>query len=137
MSDKYDVSNVILLATVGSVVSVFLIWGFSTSIAPLYVFSIMYGVFGGGFSSCWAAIVKKVQSKDPRAESGLVFGLFAAGRGIGSIACGPLTNALLSGGKDWNAGAAFGTGYGLLIVFTGITALLGGIPSVGKGLKFY
>lgn len=127
----------ILLATVGSVVSIFLIWGFSTSIAPLYIFSIVYGIFGGGFSSCWAAIVKKVQSKEPRAESGLVFGLFAAGRGIGCIACGPLTSALLSGGEHWDAGAAYGTGYGLLIVFTGTTALLAGIPYVGKGLKFY
>lgn len=117
--------------------SIFLIWGFSTSIAPLYVFSIIYGVFGGGFSSCWATMVTKVQSKDPRAESGLVFGLFAAGRGIGCIASGPLTTALLRGGKDWDAGAAYGMGYGLLIVFTGVTALFGAFPGVGKGLKLY
>ena len=82
-------------------------------------------------------MVKKVQNKEPRAESGLVFGLFAAGRGIGCIACGPLSGALLSGGENWDAGAAYGVGYGLLIVFTGVTALLGGISSVGKGLKFY
>lgn len=137
LTDKYDVTNVILAATIGSVVSVFLIWGFSTSIAPLYVFSIVYGVFGGGFSSCWAAIVKRVQSKDPRADSSLVFCLLAAGRGIGSIACGPLTDALMRGGKDWDAAAAYGMGYGLLIIFTAITALLGAIPCVGRGMKFY
>ncbi|KAL8654926.1 MAG: hypothetical protein Q9210_001201 [Variospora velana] len=137
LSDKYDVTNVILLASGGSVLSIFLIWGFSTSIAPLYVFSIMYGVFGGGFSSCWATMVVKVQSKDLRAESGLVFGLFAAGRGIGCIASGPLTTALLKGGQNWDAGAAYGMGYGLLIVFTGVTALLGAFPGVGKGLKLY
>lgn len=126
-----------VLASVGSVISIFLIWGFSTSIAPLYVFSIIYGVFGGGFSSCWATMVKRVQKKDSRAEMGLVFGAFAAARGIGCIASGPLTSALLKGGKDWNAGAAYGTGYGLLIVFTGVTALLGGFPGIGKGLKLY
>ncbi|KAL8634184.1 hypothetical protein Q9189_000103 [Teloschistes chrysophthalmus] len=137
LSDKYDVINVMVLASVGSVISIFLIWGFSTSIAPLYVFSIIYGVFGGGFSSCWATMVKRVQKKDSRAEMGLVFGAFAAARGIGCIASGPLTSALLKGGKDWNAGAAYGTGYGLLIVFTGVTALLGGFPGIGKGLKLY
>ncbi|KAL9586794.1 MAG: hypothetical protein Q9212_000680 [Teloschistes hypoglaucus] len=137
LSDKYDVINVMVFASIGSVISIFLIWGFSTSIAPLYVFSIIYGVFGGGFSSCWASMVKRVQSKDSRAEMGLVFGAFAAARGIGCIASGPLTSALLKGGKDWNAGAAYGTGYGLLIVFTGVTALLGCFPGIGKGLKLY
>ncbi|KAL8810043.1 MAG: hypothetical protein Q9200_002899 [Gallowayella weberi] len=137
LSDKYDVINVMVLASCGSVISIFLIWGFSTSMAPLYVFSIIYGVFGGGFSSCWATMVKRVQKKDSRAEMGLVFGAFAAGRGIGCIASGPLTTALLKGGKDWDAGAAYGTGYGLLIVFTGVTALLGGFPGIGKALKLY
>ncbi|KAL9012137.1 MAG: hypothetical protein Q9173_003068 [Seirophora scorigena] len=123
----YDDINVILHASSGSMLSMFLIWGTSTSIAPLYVFSILYGVFGGGFSNCWATMVTNVQSKDLRL-SGLAFGLFAAGRGIGSIASGPLTTALLRGGKDWDAGAAYGMGYGLLIVFTGVTALFGAFP---------
>ncbi|KAG6988916.1 hypothetical protein G7Y79_00068g096150 [Physcia stellaris] len=120
-SDKYDVTNVIIVSTI----SIFLIWGFSSSIAPLYVFSILYGLFGGGFSSCWAAIVREVRSRDPRAEQTVVFGLLAAGRGIGCVVCGPLSNELLKGGKGWDAAAAYGTGYGLLIVFTGVTAMLG------------
>ncbi|KAL8680718.1 MAG: hypothetical protein Q9186_003117 [Xanthomendoza sp. 1 TL-2023] len=137
LSDKYDVTYVMVLASIGSVISIFLIWGFSTTMAPLYIFSIIYGLFGGGFSSCWATMVKKVQKQDPGAETGLVFGAFAAGRGIGCIASGPLASALLKGGEGWKAGAAYGTGYGLLIVFTGVTALVGGFPGVGKGLKLY
>jgi hypothetical protein len=33
------------LSTVGSSIGVFLIWGFSMSLAPLFVFSIVYGLF--------------------------------------------------------------------------------------------
>lgn len=136
-SDKYDVTNVIIVSAIGSTISIFLIWGFSSSIAPLYIFSILYGLFGGGFSSCWAAIVREVRSRDPRAEQTVVFGLLAAGRGIGCVVCGPLSSVLLKGGKGWDAAAAYGTGYGLLIVFTGVTAMLGGVAGVGKGLRFY
>lgn len=130
-------TTVIVVSAIGSTISIFLVWGFSSSMAPLYIFSIVYGLLGGGFSSCWAAIVRDVRARDPRAEQPLVFGLLAAGRGFGCVICGPLSDVLLKGGKGWHAAAAYGTGYGLLIVFTGITAILGGVPGVGKKMKLY
>ena len=136
-SDKYDVTSVIVTSSIGSTISIFLVWGFSSSIAPLYIFSIIYGLFGGGYSSCWAAIVREVRVRDPRADQTLIFGLLAAGRGVGCVISGPLSTLLLKSGKDWHATAAYGTGYGLLIVFTGITALLGGVAGVGKKMKLY
>ena len=74
--------------------------------------------------------MKKV---DDRAEAGLVFGLLAAGRGIGSVVSGPLSEALLSE-RPWveDAMLGYGTGYGGLIVFTGISAMLGGMSWVGR-----
>lgn len=58
----------------------------------------------------------------------MVLSFLAAGRGVGSVTSGPLSNLLL-GPKPWKgeAGWAYGTGYGLLIVFTGVTAVLGGV----------
>lgn len=80
-----------------------------------------------------------VKKKAPGAEHGLVFGLLAAGRGIGCVTSGPLSDALLNG-QPWTTegiGAAYGTGYGPLIVFTGGTALFGGIGYLAKRLRWY
>lgn len=59
--------------------------------------------------------------------------MLAAGRGIGAVCSGPLSEALLRDGPWKGEGAlGYGTGYGGLIVFTGITALCGGLSFVGK-----
>ena len=81
--------------------------------------------------------MREVRVRDPRADQTLIFGLLAAGRGIGCVISGPLSDVLLKSGNGWHATAAYGTGYGLLIIFTGITALLGGVAGVGKKLKLY
>ena len=77
--------------------------------------------------------MKEVMRADDRAESGLVLGWLAAGRGIGSVISGPLSEALLSE-RPWvgNALFGYGTGYGALIVFTGVSAMLGGTSWVGR-----
>ena len=64
---------------------------------------------------------KREGSVDP----GMVFACLAAGRGIGNVACGPLSEALVRS-KIWmgEAGGAYGSGYGSLVVFTGLTAML-------------
>lgn len=84
------------------------------------------------------AIVGEVRKRDPRAEHGLVFGILAAGRGLGCVTSGPLTDALLKG-RPWagDAAAAYGSGYGPLVVFTGVTALFGGISYLAKRLRWY
>jgi hypothetical protein len=58
----------------------------------------------------------------------MVLAVLAAGRGIGSVLSGPLSQALV-GSMPWKGEAfgAYGTGYGPLILFTGITATLTGI----------
>lgn len=65
----------------------------------------------------------------------MIFGLLAAGRGIGSVLSGPLSEALLQG-KPWAGDASLGyrTGYGGLIVFTGFSAALGSVSWVGRRL---
>ena len=68
-----------------------------------------------------------------RTEAGLVFGLLSAGRGIGSGLSVPLSEVLLSE-QPWVGIAMleYGTGHGGLIVFTGVSAMLGGMIWVAR-----
>lgn len=123
--DKYHVANCILVSAIGSGVGAFLIWGFATSLIPLYIFCIIYGAFAGCQASAWSAIIRDTKKKREGADSGMVFACLSAGKGIGNLCSGPLSEALLHAG-NWSAGMAYGSGYGALITFTGVTALLGG-----------
>lgn len=131
--DKYHVTTCILLSTIGSTAGVFLFWGLSASLPLLYLFCVVYGLFAGSFSSTWPGIMKEVQKKRSRADPGMVFAWLAAGRGIGNVVSGPLSETLLKG-KPWLGQAAlgYGSGYGGVIVFTGVTAMLGGVSFVGR-----
>lgn len=133
LSDRLHITTVILISTIGATISVFLLWGFSTSLPLLCIFSLVYGLFAGGFTSTYTGSIQAVKRADDRAEAGLIFGLLAAGRGIGSIVSGPLSEALLSE-RPWAGDAilGYGTGYGALIVFTGVSAMLGGMSWVGR-----
>ncbi|KAF2802759.1 MFS general substrate transporter [Mytilinidion resinicola] len=131
--DKWHVTTCILISTIGSTISVFIIWGFSVSLAPLYIFSLVYGLFAGSFTSTWPGIMREVQKKKERADPSMIFACLAAGRGVGNVASGPLSEVLIRG-MPWRGDVAFGygSGYGTLIVFTGITAFFGGASIFGR-----
>jgi MFS family permease len=130
-TDKFHVVHCLLVSAIGSAVGVFLLWGFSTSLALLYAFCIVYGAFAGCQSSAWSAIVRDTQEKRTGADSGMVWACLSAGKGVGNLCSGPLSEALLHAG-NWNAGLAYGSGYGALIAFTGATALFSGWSFVAK-----
>ena len=134
--DKMEVTSVILISSIGTTISVFIFWGLGISLPLLCVFALLYGIFGGGFTSTYTGMIRAVQRRTPSAETGMVFSLLAAGRGIGAVVSGPVGESLLNG-LPWKDGAAlgYGTGYGGLIVFTGVTALCGGLSFVGKRAK--
>ncbi|OOF99568.1 hypothetical protein ASPCADRAFT_160540 [Aspergillus carbonarius ITEM 5010] len=125
--DKLDVTTCIVISTLGSTLGVFLLWGFSLSLPPLFIFAIVYGLFAGSYTSTWPGVMRDVVKREASAESSMVFACLAAGRGIGNIVSGPLSGALLAG-RPWkgDAGYGFGSGFGSLIVFTGVTGVLGG-----------
>lgn len=128
LGDHLRVTTVILISTVGSALAVFLFWGFSSQTALLAVFSITYGFFAGGFSSTWSGVLSELKAQSPAVDTGFIFGLLAGGRGIGNVISGPLSVALLTGDgwasndKKWGYSGQFGG----IIVFTGVTAVLGG-----------
>ena len=133
MIDKMHVTNVILISTVGASLSVFLGWGLSASMPLLCIFALVYGLFAGGFTSTYTGCIKEIQKRSQGAEAGLIFGLLSAGRGIGSVAAGPLSEALFrSKPLEGHATLGYGSGYGAMILFTGISATLGGVSWVGR-----
>jgi MFS family permease len=131
LCDHLQVTTVISISTIGSVLSVFLFWGFATKLPLLFLFAATYGFFAGSFSAIWSGMMKEVQRVSRDAKMGTLMGLFAAGRGIGAVLSGPVSEILLRkdslNGNDDGEGAKFGyqTKYGVLIVFTGVSALFG------------
>lgn len=129
--DRWRIGNVILLLTAGATLAVALLWGFGNSAALILVFALLYGVFAGSYTTTWPGVVKEVLSKDQTAEANTIFCLLVAGRGIGNIVSGPLSQALLHGSsltKDFAYG--YGSMYGTLIVFAASTTFLGGLGPI-------
>lgn len=131
--DRYHVTTAINFCAVGTVMSVFLFWSFAVYKPVLYIFAILYGLFAGGFSATWSGCAIPLRRQYPAVETGMIIALFSAGKGIGSVISGPLSGLLVKsdGWKD-QAGYAYGSGYGSLILFSGITAAFAGIGWVGK-----
>lgn len=136
--DRFHVSVAILTCTIGQMISVFIFWGLTSSQAMLYIFAILFGCFGGAFSCTWSGCANAIQrfEKNGNVDVSIVVALMAAGKGIGAVISGPLSERLLSL-DTWKgqAGFAYGSGYGLLVVFTGVSATLGGTAWIGRLLR--
>ncbi|KAI0102072.1 major facilitator superfamily domain-containing protein [Nemania sp. FL0031] len=139
--DKLHVTTCIILSTIGATLSVLVIWGLSSSLGLLYFFCIAYGLFAGSFTSAWPGIMRDMTQKAQNSSKGpvdpnMVFGFLCAGRGVGNVIAGPLSESLIRGApwKGETAAYGYGSGYGSLIVFTGVTALLGGASFVWRRL---
>lgn len=127
MSDRYHPTTAMLVSSIGTVVAIFIFWSFAIHEALFFLFAIFYGVFAGGFSSTWAGCAKPLRQRYPGTETGMVIAIFSAGKGVGSVISGPLSETLVAA-DQWRdkAAFAFGSGYGLIFVFTGVTAAFTG-----------
>ena len=133
--DRYHVTNCLFVCAVGSSMAVSLLWGLSTSLAPLYVFCLFYGAFSGSSASSWSAIIRETKHKYRSADSGMIFGCLSLVKGVANLCSGPLSETLLHAGGR-RAGIAYGGEYGALIVFAGTTALLGGWSIAARRLRW-
>lgn len=81
--------------------------------------------------------MRDVVRKKSSADSSMVFACLAAGRGIGNLISGPLSDALVKG-LPWEGGPkyGYGSGYGTLIVFTGVTGFVGGGSYIARRLSW-
>lgn len=126
--DRWRVRNVIGLLTAGATFAVALGWGLGNSSAVVLIFSLLYGFFAGSYTTTWPGVVKEVLRKDQTAEANTIFCLLVAGRGLGNIICGPISQSLVHGkGLTQDFGYGYGSLYGTLIVFAASTSLLGGL----------
>lgn len=135
--DHFHVSTAILISTIGQMIALFVCWGLSTDQPMLYVFCLLWGVTGAGYSATWSGCAAAMQKKQQSSsiDTGLVIALLASGKGIGAVISGPLSEKLLQEGGKWHAGYAYGSGYGILIVFSGVSATLGGTAFIGRLLR--
>lgn len=147
LADKIQTTSCLMISTVGAALGIFLLWGFANSLATLYAFCVVYGLFAGSFVSSYSCITRDVVSAaqdrhSRRYQDGgslfdpvMILGFLSLGRGIGNVVSGPLSELLMKS-SPWkeSASGAWGSGYGALIAFTGVTAVLGGVPYVWKRL---
>ena len=133
--DRYHVTVAILVATIGSVVAFFIGWGFSSSEAMLYVFAILFGLSGGGFAGNWAGCANALRKASATLDTGLIISFMCVGKGLASLIAGPISERLLQMGRLRGAEFAYGSEYGIMILFAGIAALLGGTACFGRLLK--
>lgn len=129
--DRTHVTTAILISTIGAMLSIFLIWGFSTSLPPLLTFCFMYGLFAGSFTNTWPGILRTVQRSTGQMESSMVYSFLSLGRGVGNVVSGPVSEALMKTGNIGGVGL-YGTQYGSLVIWTGISAALGGVSIIGR-----
>lgn len=141
LCDRLSITSVLLLSTITSSSSIFMLWGFTTSQAMLYVFSIIWGVSGGGYAATWSGkamamgqeLRKHRHDEYTSIDTGLVIGLLCVSKGVASLISGPISEQLLN--LHTSGKFAYGGQYGAIIVFAGVTALMGGTACFMKPLK--
>ena len=116
-----------------SAIATFLLWGLTTQgdIGLLVVFSMTFGFFSGGYSATWGGMLKQMEresaERNEAVDPGMLYGLLNGVRGIGYVSGGLAGVELLKAGTlPASKRFAYGTSYGPLILFTGLSSLLGG-----------
>lgn len=130
LSDRVNVHVLILSCTLVSSIATFTLWGLANSFTLLSCFALVFGSFGSGFISLWARMGTFFGQKDAQ----MIYSIMSLGRGIGSIASGPISSALLatsvSKSTADNGSFKYGNGkFSGLVLFVGvsmgISALMG------------
>jgi MFS family permease len=134
--DRWHVTTCILITTIGATLSAFLFWGFASHLALLLVFCFIYGLFAGCYTTTYPGVMKLISEKQEVADTTLIFSVLVAGRGIGNVLSGPISEALIGAGELGKVGV-YGSEYGPLVIFTGVSMALGGISFIGRGMRWY
>ncbi|KHO00412.1 MFS monocarboxylate transporter [Metarhizium album ARSEF 1941] len=144
LTDHLHVTTCLVISAAGAGLGTLLLWGFANSIPVLFVFCVVYGLFAGPYASAWTGIMRDVATEmaTRRGVGGgssfdptMVIGVLSTGRGVGNIVSGPLSQVLVRA-MPWKGQllGAYGTGYGPLIAFTGVTAVMSGATFVWRRL---
>ena len=129
--DRSTLKGVIIVSALASTSGAALLWGFSTSPVLILSFGFTHGFSTGCMTACWPGVIGEIVERDTTltSEPSLIFALFVAGRGVGNVASGPLSQSLLHLPiltKSFTYG--YGSVYGPMILFSAST-----MAAVGLG----
>lgn len=125
-------STVTAISAVSSALSAFIFWGLTSqgSFVLLLLFSMTFGFFAGGYSATWGGVMYELEreaaQRNEAINSGLMYGLLNGARGIGYVSGGLVGVPLLRAGPVSTCSYGYGTSYGALIIFTGLSTVFGG-----------
>jgi MFS family permease len=127
-------TTVTAVSAVCTALSAFLFWGLTErgGMALLVCFSVSFGFFAGGYSATWGGVVNELEREaaawNEPVDPGMLYGLLNGARGVGYVGGGLAAVPLLRAGAERGGvgGFGYGTAYGPLIVFTGLSSVFGG-----------
>lgn len=130
------------ISALSSALSAFLFWGLTSqgSMALLVLFSLTFGFFAGGYSATWGGVINEMEreaaQRNEAIDTGMVYGLLNGARGIGYVSGGLAGVPLLKAGSVSSVGGfGYGSSYGPLIIFTGLSTVFGGVGVLWEGRK--
>jgi MFS family permease len=131
-------TTVTAISAISSALSAFLFWGLTSegSLALLILFSITFGFFAGGYSATWGGVINELEHEAAQSneavDTGLLYGLLNGARGVGYVSGGLAGVPLLKMGSSVMGDFGYGTPYGPLIIFTGLSSVFGGWGIIWK-----
>jgi len=94
------------------------------------MFAVTFGFFAGGYSATWGGVINELEREAAESneaiDTGMVYGLLNGVRGIGYVSGGLAGVPLLKAGSAGSGRFGYGTTYGPLIIFTGLSSVFGG-----------
>lgn len=133
LNDRWSPKGIIIASALASMNGAALLWGFSASPTVILLFGLTHGFCTGCTTACWPGVIGEIVERDTTltAEPSLIFALFVAGRGIGNVASGPLSQSLLHLPILSRAlSYGYGSKYGSMILFSASTMGGGGLGAV-------
>ncbi|KAI0132149.1 major facilitator superfamily domain-containing protein [Xylariales sp. AK1849] len=130
---RLSATTVTSISAVSSALSAFLLWGLTSqgSMVLLVLFSMTFGFFAGGYSATWGGVLTEMEreaaQRNEAIDTGMLYGMLNGARGIGYVSGGLAGVPLLKAGSTTSVGGfGYGTSYGPLIIFTGLSSVFGG-----------
>lgn len=125
--------TVTAISAISSALAAFLFWGMAAQggTGLLVMFALTFGFFASGYSATWGGVMndmeKDAAERNEAIDSGVLYGLLNGARGIGYVGGGLLSVPLVKAGGNVSIGRlGYGTTYGPLIIFTGLSLAFGG-----------
>lgn len=133
--DRYHVTVDLGITTVLSAVAIFIFWGFSTIQPMFYLFAILWGMSGGAYNATWAGFAFDLRAEGFDVDTTFTITLMVLAKGVASMTSGPLSETLHGLRLGGDAQFAYGGSYGVIIIYTGICSLLGGIACLRPRMR--